>query len=305
MDYLKNTIWIALLSFYIFGCSVSPYQKAILENDIKRAQQLEKEGSSVHETYAFEYNTLSLAVHYGNLKFVKHLVSKGVDTRKKISVLKRDSFLIAAFNAANAKMVIQQNKKVFESYNIKRSEGGEEWVAIMDYLASTGKIDVNAVDNNGETALFYATRKYKGDLVKYLLLTLNADPDIKTNDGYTAESLLAYNLNRDGNTWNDYQKQYVRNLISLLEKFSKIKQEQKKSVSRKPKIASKVDQAIKPSQPKTLKDEVVDKAVDTVADCLKLHVALQVCEKLPWPVSIGCEKLTKAKFDNIVCKVIK
>jgi hypothetical protein len=57
-------------------------------------------------------------------------------------------------------------------------------------------VDVNAVDPNGETALFYAVKKQLGFEYTGLLLQYGADPDIENKDGMSPRKLAMEKNNK-------------------------------------------------------------------------------------------------------------
>ena len=51
----------------------------------------------------------------------------------------------------------------------------------------------------------------------------------------------------------------------------------------------------------SLADQAKDTLTDMAADCAKLKVSLEACNHLPFPASLGCEKISRASFGSIVC----
>lgn len=126
---------------------------------------------------------------------VEFAVNKAGNKAEETS-LKEEIPLINAVRAGNAKQV----KKLIKSgadVNAKDDEGKTAlmWASMyghndmIKFLIKNGA-DVNAKDNNGNTALMFASKYGHDDIVK-LLTEAGADANIKNNEGKTAADIAA------------------------------------------------------------------------------------------------------------------
>lgn len=180
----------------------SPFEAAILANDLEKVKQLIAQGADVNIRDSRGNTPLLQAVLMGRLSFVEVLISAGADINAKspsgripLDVAKRrrrtdvvEVLTRAAQEQANVENKPSQDSSPFDSQEPKQltslhraaAEGDLEWV--KELLESGAAI--NAKNERGLTALHRAINRGKRQIVE-LLLDKGADVNAKDDKGFT------------------------------------------------------------------------------------------------------------------------
>lgn len=131
----------------------------------------------------------------GNSKIVDMLIKKGADVNA-VDEEGWSTFLYAsAFgNSSMLRSILSKNESLLNT-KTKNNATPLHMAVVYDnienikYLVSQLKADINAQDNDGWTALYYAAANDKKEAYN-LLLRLGADNDIKSNEGLKPSDIL-------------------------------------------------------------------------------------------------------------------
>ena len=132
---------------------------------------------------------LMLAAGQGNTEIAGLLVAHGA--RMDLKDNEHNTALYRAVNRGNVKVV-----QLLLAHGANPNERNPNGIPLLivvtadksnpDLLAAflKARIDVNAADSSGQTALYYAVRDGRKDLAE-MLLTAGADPNLRSHDGQT------------------------------------------------------------------------------------------------------------------------
>ena len=131
----------------------------------------------------------------GSSKIVNALIRKGADVNA-VDEEGWSTFLYAAAfgNSSILRSIVSKNKNLVNS-KTKDNVTPLHMAVVYDnidnikYLVRNLKVDINAQDNDGWTALYYAAANNKRDAYN-LLLRLGADKNIANNDGLKPADVL-------------------------------------------------------------------------------------------------------------------
>lgn len=189
----------------------------------------------------------------------------------------------------------QKQKKEFIGDKYKESVNIYGHVAVLDFLFSKG-VDVNAKDGLGRTLVFYPVILGEPDMLKYLVLE-GGDVNIPDNRGMSARGWL------DNPTPDIAGEQHTqKTLLAAHGGKSMDMQGVREIVNQYASVASaKGSSGVTPV---TSNAGIAANARGTVVECAKLFAAVKVCEQMPFPLSVGCEKVARAKFNKMICQAV-
>lgn len=186
----------------------NPITLAAKENQQAAVLFLIENGSDVnYQEKNFGKTPLLSAVEWGDLKFIKRLISLGasLNTRDKsgntpltLAAFRKHPEIVEflAKSGASMKATGLHGRPPISlaliSGSKNRFEIQPEVKATVDVLLKFGA-DINQQDSNGDTPLIYAASKGNKALMDYLI-GKGANPDIANNNGATASEV--YRLNR-------------------------------------------------------------------------------------------------------------
>jgi len=234
---------------------------------------------------------------------VKYLIEQGADVNYTT-----DTGFNAFLSAVNGRYYIKLSDNSGKIFGVETKNENYEYVAIMELLIEHG-ISINIVTNNGHNNALYNPAQF-GDyeMINYLLQK-GVTPNIRNDLGKTPydlaiqpEKAIQSLLNSNNKDVPNFTPQDRGKAIAILKKatnFEKINSYtvNASSLNLKQSMTSATTQSDSQNNP-----DAADSLVDQATDCAKRYIALQACEKLPWPLSTGCTALTNAQFpSNLAC----
>lgn len=187
---MKKLILLAIIALMLIlsGCAANMEQEpqtpteklinAAYAGDITMVEQLLKEGVDVNFKDSYGYTPMYSAASHGKKDVVELLIANGANINNDQSPP-----LYGALEGGYkdiALLLIKKGANLNSSLRIAIVYGRAD---IVEFLIANGA-DVNAKNNNGDTALHYAVGNSKLDIAKYLI-THGADINVKDKGGYT------------------------------------------------------------------------------------------------------------------------
>ena len=147
----------------------TPLMLASIFGDIKMVEILINNGADIDATYG-DYGETSLifSIIYKHIEIASMLIERGADINFTVGYHRKNALMYA----------IESKNYAIKSKNIE----------IISMLIERG-IDINAQDNDGWTALMYASDKLDKDIVS-ILIKNGADINIKDNSGWTVKGAV-------------------------------------------------------------------------------------------------------------------
>ena len=168
-------------------------------------------------------------------------------------------------------------------------------VAVLDFLFSKG-VDVNSQDGFGRTLIFYPVILGEPDMLKYLILE-GGDVNIPDNQGMSAMDWL----DRPTNIISD--EQYTQSVLLTRHGGKSMDMQGVRAiVSQYASVASSGGASGMPHSASNT--GIMANVRGTVVECAKLFAAVKICEQMPFPLSTGCEKVARAKFNKMICQAV-
>lgn len=256
---------------------------------------------------------LAEAAYSGRYDIVNYLIGKGADVSRQAGI---------AYVRGAAGMAIRMNESVRQrtaGVESNKENVNYEYIAILEVLKSKGA-NINAVDQYGRNALHQMATFGNPQVTRYFLkagVNPNAqDKSLNTPLATARKQRESYvnmldfhppGLNAEQVAgFKKYLQETIPSLdgvIAILAPITKVQSAPvAQPVTRPVTVSTSV--SISKAVPASSMPErsLTDQAIDTLADCAKLKVSLNICERLPWPASTGCSALSKAQFSNGVCK---
>lgn len=286
----------------------TPLMTAAQSGKLDIVELLVQKGADVNAVAAMVgWSPLSEAAYSGHYDIVNYLIGKGADVKVQAS---------AAYIRAAAGMGLQmkENTPQAQSVGIHNPEKITfEYIAILDLLVSKGA-NINAVDQNGQNALHQAATFANPQVLRYFLkagVSPNTESKYMGTPLVTAQKmqenymtmLTSRPAGLSDEMWEKMQK-YVtatalpglKDVIAILTPLTTAQ------VAANGATANQVPPA--PAQVARNETDATfaGQMMDTMADCAKLKLALNACERMPWPLSSGCNSLAKAQYSNAICK---
>lgn len=143
--------------------------------------------------------TLLIASSFGNIKYIKKLLDTGIDINVSNFYGENSLMLSVFFNRINVMHFLLKN-----GANINHRDNSGKTVLMISSQCNHIKIteeltklcDINAINNEGRTALMFAIGNNNSEIVN-LLLNSGADPHIKDNAMWTPFIYASYIGNID------------------------------------------------------------------------------------------------------------
>lgn len=297
---------------------ITPLMAAAQNGRLDAVKLFLSKGANLNETSTRNnYSSLTEAAYSGNFELVSYLISIGANVKRDsgyayVRAAEGMGEYLSYINTKNPNFEIQE-KSVIEKVKF-------EYIAILDLLASKSA-DINTFDWLGKNALHQAASTGSPDVVRYFLKS-GIDPSSSKNsivgtplkeakfkegiyrklinDSYSSKLKPIYESRLSG-----YEQ-----IIDILTPLTKVVEPAKVNAV----IANDTFSLISPNSGIKTKytdnteaansgvTSVTDQVVSTIAECAKLKLSLNACDRLPWPLSSGCSSLAKAQFSNGICK---
>jgi len=164
--------------------------------NLSRLRELIESGTNINATDYNGYTALIYAVINNHFDIVEYLVSSNIDINAKNNDGLTATYFAVGLNRLNILRYLLDNNNnltddiIYDSVLFAIYNGHLD---IVKYLVQDKNVNVNLVNEEGETILMYAVENNQINIIKYLVEEHNIDTSIMNNNGYTA-LMIAVNL---------------------------------------------------------------------------------------------------------------
>ena len=275
---------------------ITPLMTAAELGKFNEVKLLVSKGADVNAIARNGNSPLYQALYHGRYEMSKYLIDHGADPSR-----------IPAYAIVSDGMVVIMTKQFYDASPGSRPQEKiqipYEHIAILDMLASR-KVNVNTVGSDGENALHKAAAWGNPELVRYFLKA-GVNPNAISKRALTPldrakesmqshlDMLTRLNDTSDiASTRNNFEK-----VAAILKPLTTVSRATLTTTGSLMAPANAV-----PASNTSLSSSMLTSASDTLAECVKLKASLNICERMPWPLSSGCNSLAKAQYSNSICK---